>query len=463
MRDNRYFKRLDYRMQDIPRQSFSDIFFHTESKHAQYMPIDRFIELTSSEELTRIFTTEKSQREKNCGLGSLYTDEVQTKRNSGFYLKVEADSVGVTEKAEHSDQACTGMHTLSHTHNRTDKGITHEKMQDFFIRFQLDAAHPVLFDQSYIDIADHAAARLILYFDSAEVQSTEQPHTVQHRTTQKEAAQPDNKAAYPPQTYRNGLISIRIGKHAAVEIIKIQNFADTTFNFETVRMDVGEKASVTIHDIQLGSQKSGVSYSSYMQEDWSEVFIFPLYFVDKTRRMDIEHNLVVNGKNTLSEIKARGALKNSGYKVFRGNIFLNKGCSASIARFADNSIMLDKHAVSASIPTIFCDEDDVIGEHAASFAAIDKEKLYYLMSRGFDELSAKKLIIDAAFRPVFNTIPDAVLRNKINAEFDARLSEEVSETTGSTAGMRLNAEKSTQKVTYGAAPKIPDGKGVHHV
>ena len=187
-------------------------------------------------------------------------------------------------------------------------------------------------------------------------------------------------------------------------------------------MDVGEKARVTVYDIQLGSAKSGASYSSYMQEDWAEVAIFPLYFVDKARRMDIEHNLIINGKSTLSEIKARGALKNEARKMFRGNIFLNKGCSASIARFSDNSIMLDKHAVGASIPTIFCDEDDVIGEHAASFAAIDKEKLYYLMSRGFDELSAKKLIIDAAFRPVFNAIPDEVIRDRLNAEFDERLS-----------------------------------------
>lgn len=84
--------------------------------------------------------------------------------------------------------------------------------------------------------------------------------------------------------------------------------------------------------------------------------------------------------------------------------------------------MLDKNAVAASIPTIFCDEDDVIGEHAASFSAIDAEKLYYLMSRGFDELSAKKLIIDSAFRPVFNAIPDETVRNRLNAEFDTRLS-----------------------------------------
>ncbi|AIW89848.1 ABC transporter permease [Treponema sp. OMZ 838] len=383
MRNDNYFKRLDYHIQDVPAAPFSGIFFHTESKTAQYLPIEDFLKTCSAEQVAKIFNTEKSPREKNCGLGKRFTDEVQAKRNSGFYLKIEAD------KAEYAK-------------NRP------EAMQDFFVRFTVDAAHSVLFDRSYIDIADNAAARLILYFD----------------TDEKSPAL---------QSYRNGLISIRVGKHAAVEIIKIQNFADTALNFETVRMDVGERARVTVHDIQLGSQKSGVSYSSYMQEDWAEVYIFPLYFVDKTRRMDLEHNLIINGKSTLSEIKARGALKNEAHKVFRGNIFLNKGCSASVARFADNSIMLDKNAAGTSIPTIFCDEDDVIGEHAASFAAIDKEKLYYLMSRGFDELSAKKLIIDAAFRPVFNSIPDEAIRNRLNEEFDARLSTQIQAQADKTA------------------------------
>ena len=387
MRNDNYFKRLDYHIQDVPAAPFSGIFFHTESKTAQYLPIEEFLKTCSAEQIAKIFNTEKSPREKNCGLGKRFTDEVQAKRNSGFYLKIEAD------KAEYDK-------------NRP------EAMQDFFVHFTVDAAHSVLFDQSYIDIADNAAARLILYFDT------------------------DEKAP-ALQSYRNGLISIHVGKHAAVEIIKIQNFADTALNFETVRMDVGERARVTVHDIQLGAQKSGVSYSSYMQEDWAEVYIFPLYFVDKTRRMDLEHNLIINGKSTLSEIKARGALKNEAHKVFRGNIFLNKGCSASVARFADNSIMLDKNAAGTSIPTIFCDEDDVIGEHAASFAAIDKEKLYYLMSRGFDELSAKKLIIDAAFRPVFNSIPDEAIRNRLNAEFDARLSTQIQAQADKTAAFKI--------------------------
>lgn len=416
MRNDNYFKRLDYHIQDVPAAPFSGIFFHTESKTAQYLPIEDFLKTCSAEQVAKIFNTEKSPREKNCGLGKRFTDEVQAKRNSGFYLKIEADKAEYDETAaDTAAHAASGNGDCGKTAS-ANSGAGGAAGQDFFVHFTVGEAHSVLFDRSYIDIADNAAARLILYFDT------------------------DEKAP-ALQSYRNGLISIHVGKHAAVEIIKIQNFADTALNFETVRMDVGERARVTVHDIQLGSQKSGVSYSSYMQEDWAEVYIFPLYFVDKTRRMDLEHNLIINGKSTLSEIKARGALKNEAHKVFRGNIFLNKGCSASVARFADNSIMLDKNAAGTSIPTIFCDEDDVIGEHAASFAAIDKEKLYYLMSRGFDELSAKKLIIDAAFRPVFNSIPDEAIRNRLNAEFDARLSTQIQPQADKTAASGTVPEK----------------------
>ena len=100
MRNDNYFKRLDYHIQDVPTAPFSGIFFHTESKTAQYLSIEDFLKTCSAEQVAKIFNTEKSPREKNCGLGKRFTDEVQAKRNSGFYLKIEADNAAEYDKTE---------------------------------------------------------------------------------------------------------------------------------------------------------------------------------------------------------------------------------------------------------------------------------------------------------------------------------------------------------------------------
>jgi len=361
-----YFKRLDYELQTIPSSPFSSVSYQSTAKQAVCMPITQFIDGKPHQAIEALFNVAHSGREKHCGLGSAFLEQAYTNRNSGLYLKIVPE--------------------------------TSKEIPDFFIRFTLTAEQPALFDHNYIEIADNASARITLYVDT--------------------------ESTAPAPFYRNGLIKIAVGKNATVEILKIQNCADTAVCFETVRMDVHEKAHVQVHDVYIGSEKTGTSYSSHIHGDNADVHITPLYFVDKKRRMDIEHNLIIDGMQTVSEIAARGAVKNEAHKVFRGNIFFNKGCSGSTGRFSDTSIMLDKRVSGVTIPTIFCDEDDVVGEHAASFVAIDKEKLYYLMSRGFDEVNAKKLIVESAFRSVFDSIQDDELKLKLNTEFSERLAAE---------------------------------------
>ena len=83
------------------------------------------------------------------------------------------------------------------------------------------------------------------------------------------------------------------------------------------------------------------------------------------------------------------------------------------------------------------------------------------MSRGFDELSAKKLIIDAAFRPVFNSIPDEAIRNRLNAEFDARLSTQIQAQADKTAAFKIGT---ATPGTETAASDSTQGKtGASHV
>lgn len=354
-----YLKKLDYRYVDYCTKEFKNNLIEI-SGNVIVEDIKNFIKNSSPNEVSKIFDFKKNNRMKNCGLGDLFEDEVLEKSNSGYYIKVEKNA-----KA------------------------------DLNIKYKLDCKNNILFDSTYIEIDEGAKVKIFLYLNS------------------------DIKNDF--ESYRNGLISMKIGKNAKVEIIKVQNLDSKSINFETMKMDVSELSEVKLYEMQIGSYKTGISNTVYMKEEWSHVELYPIYFVDSNRRMDLEQNLVVNGKNSFSIINAKGALKDEANKVFRGNIFLNNGCSRSIARFADSDIILSKKVKAISIPTIFCDEDDVIGEHAASFEALNKSKMLYLMSRGFDELSAKKLIINATFKPIFDMIDNEEIRTELITKLNERL------------------------------------------
>ncbi|QOW61885.1 Fe-S cluster assembly protein SufD [Treponema pedis] len=363
-----YFKRLDYAKEDIPAKEFTNLVFSGKGNNIEYMPIENFLASASPDAVKKIFDFTKSVREKNCGLGEIYIQEVKDKRNSGVYIKVK-------------------------------KAKTEEETANLFVNFNMDEKNNVLYDQSFIHIEEGSKAKIFLYYDVAGYDCSR------------------------AELFRNGLLSIIAEKDSVVELIKVQNLSHCGINFETVKLYALEHAEVRFYDIQLGGKINGSSTSTYMPEQWADVQIFPLYFADKNRKIDLEQNFIINGKNSSGSISARGALKNTAHKMFRGNIFLNKGCSHSSAKFSDNTIMLDKTTVGATIPTIFCDEDDVIGEHAASFEAVNRDKLYYLMTRGFDELSAKKLIIEAAFKPVFGMIDDEEIKERLLNEFRVNLDE----------------------------------------
>lgn len=368
MADINYFKRLDYHKQNIPSKPFTNLKVSGLEENIQYLSMEEFLTKTDIKEIDRIFDYTKNKREKNCGLGDNYIEEVKQKRNAGFYLKIG--------KLKNEDQ-----------------------VPSLFIHFNMDENNNVLYDQNFIHIEEGAKAKIFLYYDV------------------------EPGSCSKTDIFRNGLLTVIAEKASYMEFIKVQNLSHCGINFETAKINALEKAQIKLYDIQLGAGINGSSYSTYMPEEWADVQIFPLYFADKDRKIDLEQNFIINGKNSNGLISARGALKNKAHKMFRGNIFLNKGCSHSIAKFADNTIMLDKTTVGASIPTIFCDEDDVIGEHAASFEAVNKDKLYYLMTRGFDELSAKKLIIEAAFKPVFSMIDDEKIKDRLLKEFNTSLDE----------------------------------------
>ena len=84
-------------------------------------------------------------------------------------------------------------------------------------------------------------------------------------------------------------------------------------------------------------------------------------------------------------------------------------------------MLLSPQAKNISLPLLLCTEDDVQGNHASSAGQMDKERLYYLMSRGFSQEEAKRLVVEAMLRPVIDKIIADDLREAVLTAVETKM------------------------------------------
>lgn len=262
-----------------------------------------------------------------------------------------------------------------------------------YINYNFNKENNFLIDYNIIEVEDFAKATVIITFNSED----------------------EEKA------YRNGIIRIVAGRNSEVKLIKIQTLNTNSENFESSKIEALGQGKVEYYSVELGAKVNGISHKSYLEEDSAEIYIKPAYLADSDRKLDLEYSIVFKGRQSIGEIQARGAVKDTAQKVFRGNLYFERGASKSEGREGEFAILLDKSVKAHSIPTLFCNEDDVIGEHAASVGKVDEAKLFYLMSRGLSESRAKKLIVESSFRPILDNIDDEAIKEHLMEELERRI------------------------------------------
>ena len=62
-----------------------------------------------------------------------------------------------------------------------------------------------------------------------------------------------------------------------------------------------------------------------------------------------------------------------------------------------------------------------IFEHGAAISQVDREEVFYLMSRGLPEVVAEQMIVTGFFQPVLDRIPMDSVRSRLEASFAAKM------------------------------------------
>lgn len=219
---------------------------------------------------------------------------------------------------------------------------------------------------------------------------------------------------------RNSIFKIDVEENAELQLVFVQRLGIKSESFGSIVVDLGNYAKLKQYFIDLGGFIAASSNKIYLGES-ANAETYSIYLADGERKVDLEYSNFHKGRRSESLIEGRGIVKDKAKKVFRGNLKFERGSAKSVGKEAEYAILLNKEVKASSIPTLKCDEDDVIGEHAASAGQIDKDKLFYLTSRGLSPKEAERLVVLSSFKPVLEKIGNADLEKIVLEEIEKRV------------------------------------------
>lgn len=214
----------------------------------------------------------------------------------------------------------------------------------------------------------------------------------------------------------NSQILVNLEKDSKVKLVVVVNLKNESTNLNSIATRLADRAELDVTYIEIGATKSMVNIRNILRGEEAKVIENGVYFKSEEEYLDL---MTVNehfGINTDSNTLFNGALKDKAVKNFKGIVDLRRGCTKADGKIGDYSMMLSDEVVNKSAPILLNEEKEVAGKHAASVGRMNKEMLFYIMSRGFSKKQAESMMLEANFAKALDKIKDDDLREKIASE-----------------------------------------------
>lgn len=149
----------------------------------------------------------------------------------------------------------------------------------------------------------------------------------------------------------------------------------------------------------FGSENTYARNEIDLEGDGAETTTTDIYFGTGKQKFDSFSLINHKGRNTKSRSDVRGALKDLAKLAPHGNVRIEKEAGGSDVFLTEHILLLDNGAEADPVPALEIETRDVKAGHSASVSHIDKELIFYLMTRGIDEPEVRKMIVLGFLEP----------------------------------------------------------------
>ena len=225
---------------------------------------------------------------------------------------------------------------------------------------------------------------------------------------------------YQSKKYDKDLTVVKkvvLEKDAKLSYLILQDISrDACLNCNTKTV-LNKNADLNWINIEFGGRTTRQNLLFELDGASSKANISTLFLADNNQCFDILVNVVHNVKNTRSRVILKGAALGSSKALYKGIINIKEKARNCNGILKEEALLLSEQAEIESIPVLYVNNDDVKCNHSASISQINKEKLFYLQSRGLDDKSARQIIVHGFFRSILDELDaEAIDAEAIGAE-----------------------------------------------
>ena len=221
--------------------------------------------------------------------------------------------------------------------------------------------------------------------------------------------------------YSNAAVEIVVQQAAKVEYVSVQNLSRGTWHFASHHARVERDAELDWVTGGFGSAKGKVRIQNDLAGQGATSRVTGAYFADGTQHLDYDTFQEHIAPSTTSDFAFKGALRDKARTVWRGMIRVEEGAQKTNAYQENRNLLLSKTAHADSIPGLEILANDVRCTHGATLGQVDREQLFYLMTRGLNRAEAERLIVRGFFQDVLDRVALEPVREALAAALEARI------------------------------------------
>lgn len=218
-----------------------------------------------------------------------------------------------------------------------------------------------------------------------------------------------------------GAVELILAQEAKLRYVQLQNWNEQVYHFAHQSGRVAGQAALQWTVGGLGGRLAHVHQNVILDGRGAEAQVNGVSFATGKQMMSYYTQQAHNQPDTHSDLLYKEVLRDKARVVWRGMIKVEEQAQRTDGYQRSDALMLSATSRCDSIPGLEIEADDVRCTHGATTGQVDREQVFYCMSRGLSEYEAMHIIVEGFFQQVFDRIPVEAVRETLSQTVERKL------------------------------------------